>query len=248
VASWTLIPCLGDEGLRGEFNTLSPGRDKRSDGSVGDTAHAGTSSDHNPDETGNTPYEDSDSKNEVHAIDVDASGPWPSPATFDLIVDDIRKRCKNGTERRLHNIIWNRQIASESNGWVWKPYSGTSAHTEHAHFSACYETDRENDTSSWGLVEKWGDMALSSDDKKWIAAEIAKWVGDVVQRYDEQANEIHDSDNDNMAVSSALQYLARDLILMDDKLDEITTRLDEMTPPPEPAKASAPAKRSAAGK
>ncbi|RSM41509.1 hypothetical protein DMB66_55895 [Actinoplanes sp. ATCC 53533] len=57
--------------LRSEFNALAPRRDKSSDGSIGDTAHSQSSSDHNPDETGNTPSEDADSINEVHAIDVD---------------------------------------------------------------------------------------------------------------------------------------------------------------------------------
>ena len=52
MASWILVPCL--VALRNEFNQLAPNRDKASDGSIGDTSHAASSSDHNPDETGNT--------------------------------------------------------------------------------------------------------------------------------------------------------------------------------------------------
>src|SRR6188508_2031617 len=56
--------------LLAEFNYIGPKRSKASDGTIGDTAHANDSSDHNPDETGRTPFEDSDSINEVHARDV----------------------------------------------------------------------------------------------------------------------------------------------------------------------------------
>jgi hypothetical protein len=163
MATWTLVPCLGDSGLRGEFNALSPDRDKRSDGSVGDAAHAGNESDHNPDETGSTHDEDSDSKNEVHAIDVDASGPWPNGMTMWKACDHIRAEHKAGRDNRIQTIIHtdpdgNSKIATNDNGYVWKPYSGSNPHREHAHFSARYDTGKlENDTRSFGLVEKWGD-------------------------------------------------------------------------------------------
>lgn len=161
-SSWTLIPSLVS--LREEFDALSPDRDKRSDGSIGDPAHAGRSSHHNPDETGNTPYEDSDSKNEVHAIDVDASGPWPSPATFDVLIEELRKRHKDGRDDRLIEIIWNRRRATPESGWAWRDYNGDNAHTEHAHLAGSYNSGRESDTSPWGLVEKWGDDMPSVDD------------------------------------------------------------------------------------
>jgi hypothetical protein len=71
MASWILVPCLVS--LRTEFNRLSPGRDKASDGSIGDAAHQKEPSDHNPDDTPGvaTPYTDADNIPEVHAIDVD---------------------------------------------------------------------------------------------------------------------------------------------------------------------------------
>ncbi len=61
-----LVPSLAR--LRTEFNQLNPGRDKASDGWIGDAEHqANPTSDHNPDERG-----------AVHAIDVDNTGPWPA--------------------------------------------------------------------------------------------------------------------------------------------------------------------------
>lgn len=227
MSSWILVPCLVS--LRDEFNDLNPDRDKTTDGSVGDEAHQQRSSNHNPDETGNTPHEDSDSKNEVHAIDVDKTGPWPAPMTFDLAIEELRKRHQDGRDNRLIEIIWNRRRATPESGWKWKDYSGENAHTEHAHLAASYESSREADTRPWGLVERWGDMALSSDDKEWIKNEIRQWVGDVVQRYDGDAQEIHGSGNDTMAVHSALQYLARDLTVLDNKVDQLIGALQPST-------------------
>jgi hypothetical protein len=151
VASWILVPCLVS--LRDEFNELAPGRDKGSDGSIGDTAHAGNSSDHNPDETGNTPSEDADSTNEVHAIDVDVdlrkSG-WTMAKAVEIIVT----RHRTGEDDRLQNVIYNRRIWSRSWGWTAREYTGSNPHDKHAHFSSRYTTAQERDTRPWGLLEE----------------------------------------------------------------------------------------------
>jgi hypothetical protein len=179
MAAWTLVPCLVS--LRGEFNRLAPKRGKASDGSVGDTTHAGNSSDHNPDETGRTPSEDADSKNEVHAIDVDKDlncAGWSMERAVQIIVT----RHRAGADDRLQNVIYNRRIWSRSWGWTARPYTGTNAHTEHAHFSARYTTAQEADTKPWGLLaaqaadEKENDVALA-DDMITITADTAKEIG-----------------------------------------------------------------------
>jgi hypothetical protein len=162
MASWTLVPCLVT--LRNEFNQLAPDRDKASDGSIGDPAHASSSSDHNPDETGTTPYEDADSKNEVHAIDVDddlrRSG-WTMNRCLEIIVT----RHREGRDDRLQNVIYNRRIWSRSWGWTARAYTGSNAHTQHAHFSARYTTAQESDTSPWGLLEE---DVTKSEFKAWM--------------------------------------------------------------------------------
>ncbi|UQU66568.1 hypothetical protein COUCH_10020 [Couchioplanes caeruleus] len=163
MASWILVPCLVS--LRNEFNQLAPNRDKASDGSIGDTSHAASSSDHNPDETGNTPYEDSDRINEVHAIDVDddlrESG-WTMTRCVEIIVT----RHREGRDDRLQNVIYNRRIWSRSWGWTARSYTGASPHTEHAHFSARYTTAQERDTSPWGLLE--ADDVTKSEFTAWM--------------------------------------------------------------------------------
>jgi hypothetical protein len=163
MASWILVPSLVS--LRNEINALAPNREKYTDGSVGDSSHSGSSSDHNPDETGRTPYEDSDNINEVHAIDVDVDLKkvgWSMTRITNLIVS----RHRAGLDNRLQNVIYNRKIASRSWGWTWEDYDGDSPHTGHAHFSARYTTAQENDTRPWGL------LAQEKEDSEMTVAEF----------------------------------------------------------------------------
>lgn len=153
MSAWTVVPCL--LALRTEFNLLNPKRDKGADGTIGDTAHT-SASDHTPDEDSSVLRDhDADSKNEVHALDIDSTGPWPT--TFNALILALVAREKREYESanikaRLKYVIWNRRIASRSNGWVWREYTGSDPHTNHAHFSALYTTDTENDTRSWGVA------------------------------------------------------------------------------------------------
>lgn len=167
--AWILVPCL--QVLRAELDELGPDRDRSSDGTIGDQAHAGRPSDHNPDETGATSSEDADARDEVHALDVDRTGPWLGGFTLLAGAELIRARCEAGLEDRLQNIIFARRIASRSWGWGWRDYDGPNPHLEHAHFGARYDTGKlEDDTRPWGLVERWGTMPLTSDDIKRIWA------------------------------------------------------------------------------
>lgn len=163
MANWILVPSLVS--LRNEFNRLAPNRDKASDGSIGDTSHAASPSDHNPDETGRTPYEDSDHSNEVHAIDVDDDLRKPG-WTMTKCVEIIVIRHREGRDNRLQNVIYNRRIWSRSWGWTARRYTGASAHTEHAHFSARYTTAQERDTRPWGLLE--ADDVTKSEFNAWM--------------------------------------------------------------------------------
>jgi len=157
MADWVLIPCL--KTLFAEFDHIAPSRDHASDGSIGDTAHQQEVSDHNPDETGSVPTQDSDHVNEVHAIDVD-DDLRRADLTMEDCVQYLLSECRKdvGNDRgRLKYIIYNRRIWSASSGWVQKTYTGSSPHTEHAHFSAEYISEMEADTRTWGLVERFGD-------------------------------------------------------------------------------------------
>lgn len=162
-----LIPCLVR--LRAEFNDIAPGRGLASDGWIGDTAHQHEVSDHNPDETGSVPIHDADHLNEVHAVDVDVDLRVPG-LTMEMVVQFLLARVRSGAEKRLRYIIYNRRIWEASNGWKQRVYTGPSAHTEHAHFSASYVTALEASTASWHLEDI--PVALTADDKKFITDQL----------------------------------------------------------------------------
>lgn len=176
MSEWVVVPCLLT--LRDEFNRVSPKRDKGADGTIGDSSHK-SSSDHTPDEDSDILRDhDADSKNEVHALDIDSSGPWPGGwAWFNAAILAIVERHRTGQDNRLKYVIWNRRIASKSNGWKWITYTGTSdPHTDHTHFSAVYTTAQEQDTSPWGVWDGSEDMALE-DDLIGITGDTAKEIG-----------------------------------------------------------------------
>lgn len=195
----TWVPLADLVSLRAEFNELAPGRDKGADGMVGDAAHQAESSDHNPDDTpgSRTPHSDSDNIAEVHALDIDSTGPWPAGMTMAAAVRVVVNRMHAmGSKAPLNYVIWDHHIY-EHPSWSAATYSGTDPHTNHAHFSSAYgsgsgSSNPENYPGPWGLLEEF--MALSADDKAWIKANTlslddkigdtanpARTVGDVLR-------------------------------------------------------------------
>ncbi|MGZ1492674.1 peptidoglycan-binding domain-containing protein, partial [Brevibacterium sediminis] len=128
--SWRVARAL--DKLLAQINAYAPNRSKISDGSIGDTAHSSRVSDHNP-----------DSRGIVHARDF-----THSPATgFDAHAF-VRRLAKAG-DRRIKYLISNRQISNPSiSGGRWRPYSGSNAHTQHAHVSCVYGALEDN-TAAW---------------------------------------------------------------------------------------------------
>jgi hypothetical protein len=181
MAGWILIACLKE--LFAEFDRIAAGRDHASDGSIGDTAHQQEVSDHNPDETGSVPIHDADHINEVHAIDVD-DDLNESSLSMEMVVQFLLGRCRSGAEKRLRYIIYNRRIWEASNGWKQRTYTGSSPHTEHAHFSASYDTAKEAGVASWHLEDI--PVALTADDKKWLTSQIQAVMQTKVVVGDEQ--------------------------------------------------------------
>lgn len=166
-----LVPCL--QRLRADVDALCPGRDRSSDGWIGDPAHQQRSSDHNDDEVGRVPIRDADTTPEVHALDLDVNLRTPG-LTMEMIVQHVLARCRSGAERRLRYVIYNRRIWELANGWRQRVYAGDNPHTGHAHFSASYDSWHEANTASWQL--EGIPVALTPQDKAWLSAEIAKAV------------------------------------------------------------------------
>jgi hypothetical protein len=149
--AWVLT--VGMTTVRGEFDSVWPSRDKASDGSKGDPAHAASVSGHNPDKTGNAEYKDGDSLDEVRAIDVDDDlVPGSGTDWMELVVQHIVKRARAGTYVPFRYIIYKGRIWSRTSGWVTQTYTGSNDHSKHAHFSGDYTQTADNWTGSLGLA------------------------------------------------------------------------------------------------
>jgi hypothetical protein len=121
--------CKAGQQLREQIDDSYPDRDRKSDGWIGDAAHASRPSDHNPDPTNGY----------VRAIDVDKDLDT-RPDTADYLADQIRLCAKAG-DKRISYVIFKGRIASSKRAWVWRPYDGPSRHDHHIHCSFTKEGD-----------------------------------------------------------------------------------------------------------
>lgn len=170
MANWALTPGLTN--LRNQVNVRFPLRDKKSDGTIGDTAHQNeSSSDHNPDDTpGSRPgWEDADHQPDVRAWDMDSDLNDPEVSCQEL-VDHVRHL--PGVSAVLRYIIYNRIIYEASNGWAGRPYTGPSAHTEHAHFSG-QRTEAADQNKDFNYkLEELGTVAITAAEIDAIADRV----------------------------------------------------------------------------
>lgn len=124
--------------LRDQVNAAYPSRSKVSDGYVGDLAHQGGASDHNPNAAG-----------VVCAADLTYD---PNVMNIHAIADHIRVN----RHPNLKYIISNRRIAGAWSNWAWQNYNGSNAHDKHAHFSVGVGSDGRSvqpydDTTDWQI-------------------------------------------------------------------------------------------------
>jgi hypothetical protein len=120
--------------LLGQVNVLAPARSKASDGSIGDVAHAGRASDHNPTRDG-----------VVCAMDITHDPPHGCDAGV------LAERLIQSRDPRIKYVIWNRHIASSLiQPWEWRVYSGQNPHQKHVHVSVLPET--ADDERPWTLI------------------------------------------------------------------------------------------------
>lgn len=123
MAAWK--PVAGITVLRDQVNKRFPRRDKRSDGIVGDSAHASRPSDHNP-----------DSRGYVHALDLDEDfGGKGDNMRFANELIEYARSGSNGAER-LKYVVYEDKVASGTHAnefWVWR--GSGYGHTHHIHVS-----------------------------------------------------------------------------------------------------------------
>lgn len=162
--------------LLAEINAIAPNRSKASDGSIGDAAHAGRNSDHNP-------WVKDGALGIVTARDFthDPTHGCDAPA----VAEFLRQLGKSG-DKRVKYVISNRRIAGVIGDWAWRKYTGLNAHEHHVHVSVSPEKRYYDSTAPWGVAKilsrpavaatpKDRDMQL--EDKVKLTAAAAKYLG-----------------------------------------------------------------------
>jgi hypothetical protein len=152
--------------LRDQVNVYAPNRSRASDGLVGDTAHQGTNSDHNPH------YVPGVGSEIVSALDLthDPAHGFDSYRFAEVL--------RQHRDPRIKYVISNHRIfSSYASGsrpaWAWGSYNGVDPHTNHVHVSVL--DARISDTRTpWNLVGMEGlTMVLTLEDL------IAIWTHDL---------------------------------------------------------------------
>lgn len=141
--SWWL--CAAAKQLREQINARFPHRDKRSDGSVGDLAHAIRKSDHNPDPTSAPPMV-------VRAIDIDEDLTTLDDSLANRLAEGLREMGPH--DARLSYVIFEGAIASRAKGWEWRPYNGANAHKTHLHVSFTRKGDHDATPFALPVLER----------------------------------------------------------------------------------------------
>lgn len=129
---WVLAPSLVT--LIDQVDDLFPGRDRASDGSIGDPAHQTRKSGHNP---GRGSY--------VHALDIthDPANGFDSYAFADL----VRQRQDPRIKFVISHGRWFKSYGPTP--WQWRAYDGPSGHFQHVHIEVNEDHEGEHDGSSW---------------------------------------------------------------------------------------------------
>jgi peptidoglycan hydrolase-like protein with peptidoglycan-binding domain len=135
---WHVAPSLA--ALRREVDSRWPGRDRSSDGAIGDTRHAARTNSHNP--VGGTGGPAFGTRGAVHAIDITARG-IDVDAVLSAVIGDPR----------VWYVIHDGAIWSRTYGWARQAHRG-DAHTTHIHVNLREDSQAaavaaETDTSPW---------------------------------------------------------------------------------------------------
>ena len=170
--TWVLDKGLAK--LRDQVDAAWPDRDKSSDGTIGNAAHAAGVSDHNPEHPapkGNPDYQ-------VDAMDIthDPAHGADMQAVFDAL--------RESRDQRISYLIHNGHIMDGDGGlgrpgnqpWVVRKYTGSNPHTHHLHVSV--GDDHHDETQDWAIgvnmdltAKNLDDIATAVINKTWALSQ-----------------------------------------------------------------------------
>lgn len=134
--------------LRDEVNAARPGRDKRSDGTIGDADHQSRRSDHNP-------WVPPPNGGVVTAMDfTDDKG------TLGMQIAEHLRKTRDGRVKYVisEGRMFSSYPTSSYRAWVWRPYSGPNGHFSHTHISV--NTNNYDDDRPWGFYNVTEDKLM----------------------------------------------------------------------------------------
>lgn len=133
--------------LRKEFNAIFPGRDKASDGWLGDSKHASRPSKHNPGSDGLVEALDLDEDVDGHD-DVEGQELWNF---VQHLLKLVREKHPALYGPGAH-IIYEGRIWSHARGWSERAYTGSNAHRRHVHVAVVDGAGKKS-TRTWRVAD-----------------------------------------------------------------------------------------------
>ena len=149
--------------LLGQVNAAAPGRDKSSDGTIGDAAHQARESDHNA-------WIIDHGIGVVTALDVthDPQGGCDAGQLTHALL--------NSRDSRIKYMIWNHQIVSSNVApWQWRPYTGQDPHTGHLHLSVKSDKASYDSAALWNLHDFVSGSGAGIHPRLILATNLVYW-------------------------------------------------------------------------
>lgn len=177
-----------------QADDLYPLRDRASDGTLGDAAHASRDSDHNPKPPNPPGWVDAGdlTRDDIHGPDI--------PALWDRLIATRDHRVKYLIHRG--RIVKSYVDGSGRAAWVPQVYTGTSPHAHHMHISVLPTQSARHDTSPWFSQED--DMPLTPADIEAVAnAVILKLDATVPEGQNDFRKSVYDTAAAVAALSAA---------------------------------------------
>lgn len=180
MSNWVVVPNLLEG--RDQLDERFPNRERGAEGTIGDQAHQGSASSHNPDETGRPEFSDHDGVNEVRAADFDKDLNDAGGVTMEQVVQLWLTLLRSGQMWWVRYLIYKRRIWHRRDNFVTHAYEGSDDHDSHVHVTSDFTNAADTvRNTNWHLSELGapGEVPVKDDhllvDGKLGPKTIAKW-------------------------------------------------------------------------